>query len=293
MPDAKPFAEQVEGPVKATGSLSQTPDGWRIRTDATGPYDLTAAVEGLVSPAIDIRFDLSVPDLPPLAPQVRGPLKATGTLRQTDAGFVVDTEATGPYGAKALVAGLATGPDMSLNFNLSVPNVNPLLPGVNGPLSANGKVYQTPEGLAVDTQASGPYSARATVTGVVTGANAAVDYTLAMPNLAAIVPQLNGPLDVDGSARRQGGAWQINTAARGPGGTQASVSGQVAENGTLNLDIAGTAPLGLSKPFIEPRSLQGQARFDLTVNGPRAVFCLWPDHDNGRDLERAKPAHRA
>lgn len=271
VPDAKPFAEQVEGPVKATGSLSQTPDGWRIRTDATGPYDLTAAVEGLVSPAIDVRFDLSVPDLQPVVPQLRGPLKATGTLRQTDAGFVVDTEATGPYGAKALVAGLATGPDMSLNFNLSVPNVNPLLPGVNGPLSANGKVYQTPEGLAVDTQASGPYSARATVTGVVTGANAAVDYTLAMPNLAAIVPQLNGPLDVDGSARRQGGAWQINTAARGPGGTQASVSGQVAENGTLNLDIAGTAPLGLSKPFIEPRSLQGQARFDLTVNGPPAL----------------------
>lgn len=330
VPDAKPFAEQADGPVKATGSLRQTPEGWRIRTDASGPYDLTAAVEGLVSPtidldfdlsvpqinplvpqvsgplsaqgnlrqtaegfvidttatgpysaraavkgaltpAVDISFDLSVPNLQPVVPQVNGPLNATGTLRQTDAGFVVDTEATGPYGARALVAGLATGPEMSLNFNVSLPNVNPLLPTVNGPLSANGKVYQTPDGLAVDTQASGPYSARATVNGVVTGANAAVDYTLAMPNLGAIVPQLNGPLNVDGSARKQGGAWQIDTDAQGPGGTQATVSGQVAENGTLNLDIAGTAPLGLSQPFIEPRSFQGQARFDLTVNGPPAL----------------------
>lgn len=330
VPNVKPFAEQVEGRVQATGSLRQTPEGWRIRTDATGPYELTAAVEGLVSPtvdidfdlsvpqvnplvpqvngplsvqgnlrqtadgfeidttatgpyraraavqgaltpAIDISFELSVPNVQPVVPQVNGPLNATGTLRQTDAGFVVDTQATGPYGAEAVVAGLATGPDMSLNFNVSVPNVNPLVPTVNGPLSANGKVYQTPDGLAVETQASGPYSARATVNGVVTGANAAVEYTLAMPNLAAIVPQLNGPLNVDGSARKQGSAWQIDTSARGPGGTQATVSGQVAESGNLDLDIAGTAPLGLSRPFIEPRILQGQARFDLSVSGPPAL----------------------
>ncbi|WP_156874917.1 translocation/assembly module TamB domain-containing protein [Sulfitobacter alexandrii] len=333
VPDVKPFAEQIEGPVRARGTLSQTPDGWRIRTDATGPYDVTAAVEGLVSPtldvdfdlsmpqvnplvpqvsgplsaqgnlrqtaegfvidttangpydvraavqgaltpALDIRFDVSVPNVQPVVPQVNGPLNATGTLRQTDDGFVVDTQATGPYGAQVTVAGLATGPNMSLNFNVSVPNVNPLVPSVNGPLSATGKLYQTPDGLAVDTQASGPYSARATVNGVVTGPNADVDFTLAVPNVAALVPQLNGPLNVDGSARRQGSAWQIDTDARGPGGTQATVSGQVAESGNLNLDIAGTAPLGLSRPFLEPRILQGLARFDLTVNGPPALSSL-------------------
>ena len=333
VPDVKPFADQVSGPVKATGTLRQTPEGWRIRTDASGPYDLTAAVEGLVSPtididfdlsvpqvnslvpqingpltakgnlrqtpegfvldtsangpyntratvkglvapAIDIRFDLAMPNVQPLVPQVNGPLNATGTLRQTDKGFIVDTEATGPYGAKALVAGLATGPEMSLDFNVSVPNVNPLLPTVNGPLAANGKVYQTEAGLAVDTQASGPYASRATLKGVVTGANAAVDYSLALPNIGSIVPQINGPLNVDGSARKQGGAWQINTNAQGPSGTQATVAGQVAETGNMNLNIAGSAPLGLSRPFIEPRNLQGQVRFDLAVNGPPALSSL-------------------
>lgn len=274
VPDVKPFADQVSGPVKAAGTLRQTPEGWRIRTDASGPYDLTAAVEGLVSPTIDIDFDLSVPNVQPLVPQVNGPLNATGTLRQTDKGFIVDTEATGPYGAKALVAGLATGPEMSLDFNVSVPNVNPLLPTVNGPLAANGKVYQTEAGLAVDTQASGPYASRATLTGVVTGANAAVDYSLALPNIGSIVPQINGPLNVDGSARKQGGAWQINTNAQGPSGTQATVTGQVAETGNMNLNIAGSAPLGLSRPFIEPRNLQGQVRFDLAVNGPPALSSL-------------------
>ena len=271
VPNVKPFAEQIEGPVNATGTLAQTPQGWRISTDATGPYSLRAGVNGIVSPVLEVEFDLSVPEINPLVPQVNGPLRATGTLRQTDKGFLVDTEATGPYGATALVAGLATGPDMSLNFNLSVPNVNPLVPTVNGPLSANGKVYQTPEGIAVDTQASGPYSSSATVAGVVTGANAAVDFTVAVPNVGAIAPQVNGPLNLQGAARKQGTAWQIDTTAQGPSGTQATVAGQVNGDGTLNLDIAGNAPLGLSRPFLAPRSLQGQARFDLSVNGPPAL----------------------
>jgi translocation and assembly module TamB len=45
----------------------------------------------------------------------------------------------------------------------------------------------------------------------------------------------------------------------------------VGSDGNLNLDVNGNAPLGLSAPFIAPRSLQGQARFDLTVNGPPAL----------------------
>ena len=46
------------------------------------------------------------------------------------------------------------------------------------------------------------------------------------------------------------------------------MSGLVANNGNLNLDIQGNAPLGLSAPFIAPRNLQGQATFDLKVDGP-------------------------
>ena len=39
-------------------------------------------------------------------------------------------------------------------------------------------------------------------------------------------------------------------------------------DGTLALDIEGSAPLGLANPFLEPRKLQGTANFDLSVNGP-------------------------
>ncbi|SDF78210.1 translocation/assembly module TamB domain-containing protein [Sulfitobacter delicatus] len=320
----------ITGPVTAKGELRQTPQGWQIDTEAGGPFDAQASVKGLVSPRVDVSFDLSLPDIQPLVPQVSGAVEASGTLEQTEQGFVVDTIASGPYGSRISVEGLATGPDMALSFDLSLPDVSPLAPGVNGPLNATGNVRQTPDGIAldvnangpygsramaeglvtgevslrfdvavpnvnplvpgvsgrfaangvlqqteagvvIDTSASGPYGAQATIEGLVTGPNAAVDFQLNMPDIGALVDQVNGPLSVAGSARREGEAWRIDTQANGPAGTNASIAGLVNPDGTLNLDISGNAPLGLSRPFLAPRDLQGRAEFDLTINGPPAL----------------------
>ncbi|KAG1648684.1 hypothetical protein GQR58_029647 [Nymphon striatum] len=38
IPDVKPFADQIDGPVTATGTLRNSPEGWQVETDATGPY---------------------------------------------------------------------------------------------------------------------------------------------------------------------------------------------------------------------------------------------------------------
>lgn len=271
VPDVSPFAAQIDGPVTAQGVLRKNAEGWQIDTQATGPYRAQASVTGQVAPAIDVNFDLSLPNLRPLVPQLDGPLNASGTLEQTEAGFVVDTRATGPFGAGATVQGVATGPDMRLRFDASMPNVRPLAPGVSGPLSASGEARQTPDGIMVETTASGPYSARAAVNGLVTGPNANVTFTADMPNIGALVDKINGPLRLEGNARKQGSGWQVATDVDGPSGTEARLAGQVAGDGTLDLDIAGSAPLGLSRPFLAPRDLQGQARFDLAVNGPAAL----------------------
>lgn len=274
LPDIQPIVPQVNGPLRATGQLRQTDAGFVIDTDATGPYGARVAVDGALTPALSINFDVAVPNVQPIVPQVDGPLNATGTLRQTEQGFVVDTNARGPYGAQAAVAGLATGPDMSLTFDVSVPNVAPLAPGVNGPLSAQGQLSQTPQGLSVNTNVSGPFSTRATVRGVVTGPDADVDFTLAMPNLGAVVPRISGPLNVDGSANMTPAGWRVDTAVRGPSGTQAAIAGLYGNNGQLDMDINGTAPLGLSAPFLAPRVLTGLARFDLSLNGPAGLDAL-------------------
>lgn len=274
LPELSVVAPQVNGPLRATGRLRQTGTGFEIDADASGPYRSDVSVEGALTPALDVSFDLSVPNVQPLVPQVNGPLRATGQLRQTERGFVIDTSATGPYGARALVEGLATGPDMSLDFNVSLPNVAPFAPGVNGPLSATGNLRQTPAGMVVNTDLTGPYRTRATVRGVVTGPDAAVAFNLDMPNLAAVVPKLNGPLSVIGNANMTPQGWRLATNARGPEGTQAQIAGLVGNDGNFDMDINGNAPLGLSGPFIAPRSLQGQARFDLALNGPATLGSL-------------------
>ncbi|MGB5863121.1 MAG: translocation/assembly module TamB domain-containing protein [Sulfitobacter sp.] len=331
VPDLSQFAEVVPGALNADGTLRQTPQGWLLQTDASGPYNATAEINGLVAPALNVNFDVAVPDVSVLAPQVDGPVRATGQLRQTDAGFVIDTTATGPYGARVQLEGLATGPDMSLDFDLLVPEVARIAPGINGRLAATGNLRQTPDGIAVRTNATGPYSARAqveglatgpnmkldfnvalpnvaplvpgvdgpfstngfvrqtqrgivvqasangpyrssaTVEGLATGPDADLDFTLAMPNLAALVPDLNGPLNLRGNASQTPRGWQLDTNATGPSGTQAQITGVVENGGQLDMRITGSAPLGLSAPFIAPRVLQGQARFDLAVDGPAAL----------------------
>lgn len=265
---------QYSGPVQATVIATQDTSGWRVEAQTDGPYRAVATVNGAVTPAVDIRFDLDVPEVRPLAEQLSGPLKASGTVKQTDKGFFIDTAASGPFGAKALVEGLATGPDMALTFDVSLPDVRPLAPGVSGPLAAKGVLRQTPQGIAVNTNATGPYATRASVQGVVTGPKAAVDFTLAMPNIGAVVDKVNGPLNLSGSARKQGSGWRVDTDANGPSGTQANFAGLVNTDGTMNATLRGDVPLGLSRPFLAPRNLQGQARFDLAINGPPALSSL-------------------
>jgi translocation and assembly module TamB len=268
IPRVQAFAPQVSGPLTATGNLKQLDEGFVIDAQASGPYAVQLAVQGALTPMIDISFDAALPEVNRVVPQVNGALNATGRLRQTDKGFFIDTSATGPYGARAMVEGLATGPDMSLTFDVSVPDVQPVVPGVSGPLAATGSIRQTPDGIAVDTNATGPYAARASVQGMVTGAAPALTYDVTIPNVAALVPQLNGPLNVTGTAQQEEAGWRLNTNAAGPAGTQATIAGVVGTDGTLNIDINGNAPLGLSAPFTAPRILQGQATFDLSVNGP-------------------------
>lgn len=268
VPHVQTFVPQVSGGVVATGTLKQLDQGFQIDAKATGPYDAQVAVQGMLTPMIDIAFDASIPNVGQIVPQVNGPVSASGTVRQTDKGFFVNTNATGPHGARAMVEGLATGPDMSLTFDVSVPNVQPFVPTVSGPLSAKGSVRQTASGIAINTNATGPYAARASIQGTVTGDQPSLDFDVTVPNLAAIVPKLAGPLNVKGNARQDSTGWHVDTNATGPSGTRATVSGLVANNGNLNLDIQGNAPLGLSAPFIAPRNLQGQATFDLKVDGP-------------------------
>ncbi len=82
----------------------------------------------------------------------------------------------------------------------------------------------------------------------------------------------SGSVAVDGTVGRDNETLEVDLAAIGPGGTEASVVGNLAQDASrVDLAVTGTAPLALANRFIAPRSLAGTSRFDLRISGTPAL----------------------
>ena len=214
-------------------------------------------------------------DIGLIAPQYQGAARVSAQATQDVRGWTVSADATGPYGSAATIAGLATGPQADMTITLRAPDVTPFVPTLSGALDAKARVRQTLPGWEVEVAASGPYGATVAFRGLATGPSAELRYLASLPNVAVFVPQVQGRLALDGMVRRQGDNWAVETKLEGPAGTTADISGTVSGDGqTLAMKAIGNAPLGLSGPFIAPRLLQGQADFDLAINGKPSLASL-------------------
>ncbi|MEM7471759.1 MAG: translocation/assembly module TamB domain-containing protein [Pseudomonadota bacterium] len=270
LPDIAPLVPQYSGALDLDGTLRQSPDGWLLDTALIGPFSLGADVAGRVTgtQAPDVAFSAKLPDIKPLVPQFSGAVAVAGRAQMLADGLRVETTLDGPYDLDATVAGRVTGADApDITFEARLPDVNPLVPQYRGTLSVSGTALQQGEALTLDTDIAGPYGLTATLSGAATGPSPRFDYALSLPNLAPIVPNLNGPLSARGSAAQDGPNWQVESDIDGPAGTQAQVAGRVGADGQVNLTADGSAALALANPFIAPRSVLGQARFNLAVNG--------------------------
>jgi translocation and assembly module TamB len=191
--------------------------------------------------------------------------------RRTTEGFQVSKlELSNPALQAQGQADLSTG-DSQVQLDATLRDISLLAPEYTGSLSVAGRAEEDASGWSVDAKADGPYESRAMVKGRVTGPDADVDFEASLPDIRVFVPQIPGPLSTKGNAKKAADGWQVVLSADGPSGTRADVSGLVAQSGDLDLKIAGTAPLGLTAPFLKPRVLQGPATFDLALNGPPAL----------------------
>ena len=247
-----------------SGTFVQDLDLGNDALDVTGDFELRTD-DSVVSARAALR-DISL-----VLPQYEGPVTIVADATQDSLGWQVDLNANAPYDSTLSVRGRATGPETDVLFDLAVPEVRPLVPSVQGPLNAAGRVWLTERGYSVDIDAGGPFQSEVSVAGLATGEDAAVTFSAALPDIGVFVPRIRGPFSIEGDANRAGDGWQIDTVAQGPAGTDATIAGLVREDGTVDLDVAGALPLGLSEPFLAPRSLQGQARFDLAIDGAPAL----------------------
>ncbi|MEP1612189.1 MAG: translocation/assembly module TamB domain-containing protein [Roseobacter sp.] len=236
--------------------------------------DVSASAE-LRSAGSDVQARLRLADIALVAPQYEGAIALDATARQTEEGWKIETDLRAPYDSTASISGLATGPDADLTFEVSVPEVNPFLDGANGPLQADGRLWQSEQGYQIDVKAGGPFDATLDVQGVATGTDAKVTFDAGLPDMGVLMAELTGALALNGEVARAGEEWAVETRLEGPAGLAADISGTAASDAsTIDMGIKGQVPLSMAGPFLAPSSLTGPAAFDLTVKGAPSLEAL-------------------
>ncbi len=89
------------------------------------------------------------------------------------------------------------------------------------------------------------------------------------------MPGFSGPVTASGGLDEVTGGYTVQASLAGPGGSNAAVSGLLAEDfGQADLAVSGGAEAALVNSFIAPRSLQGPVRFDLALKGAPSLAAL-------------------
>lgn len=216
---------------------------------------ITADATGYVDPAgSDVTANLALPNLSPLGAGYRGALEAVVTAKGTlEAGRV---ELTG----------------QGTNLAIGNAQADSLLRGES---VVNAAVNFRDRKLVVESATLSNPQITANAAGTVTDDIRQVQLEARLANLALLVPDFPGAVTVAGSVSENGNGLTLDLTGTGPGGIDARVAGRIAPGfGSADLAIAGSAQAALANAFLGPRSISGQTRFDLRLNGPLALSSL-------------------
>jgi translocation and assembly module TamB len=234
-----------------------------------------AADVALRSAGSTVDAQMRLVDLGLVLPQYQGPVSLVADGEQTAEGWQVDVSLDAPYDSSMRVVGLATGPDADLAFDVSVPETSNYAPQAKGPLLAEGRLWQASEGYQIDVRAAAPFGISLDVEGLATGPDALVNFDANIPDLAVLVPGFGGAFDIDGAIAKAGEDWRVESRIAGPAGLDATLAGTAASDvSTVDLGINGVLPLGLAGPLLAPRSVSGDAAFDLALKGAPGLDAL-------------------
>ena len=184
-----------------------------------------------------------MPDISPLVPDLRGPLRAQGTARQDGDAFVVDVTLDGPGGTNARVAGTA---------------------GASSDLSVTGSA---PLGLANAALAPQRISGTARFDLALRGAPALENLsgTISTSGAALSLPTLrNGLEGIDVTVSLAGGRAQIQAQAGVESGGTVSVAGPAQLSAPFAADLAVRFDVTAEDPNLYTADVQGA----LQIAGP-------------------------
>lgn len=250
-------------PLGLTAEGQQDGRDWNVQADAAGAgLTLSADVTALdllgADPEIDGRITASASDLAPLSTLANRQLKGALTL-QAQGSARVDL-------SRFDVALSANGQ----NVGLGQAQLDQLIAG-RSELALD--INRSDNSLTVRTFDLTTNTLTASATGDQTGADRTIQFNARLADAAPYAPGFSGPATANGTITQSGtGPYDLDIAIQGPGGANASVTGDLAPSfDSASLNANGRLPLGVVNTFIAPRAVSGDAGFRLTLNGPLSL----------------------
>ncbi|WP_204113098.1 translocation/assembly module TamB domain-containing protein [Shimia biformata] len=229
----------------------------------SGEFDIDATATGSDLSIGDTRVD------PMLEGQSKVILSAARTTEGTELRrLAIDTRAVTVEGQASVTDDAGT-----LQVKADLDDMGRFVSKMDGPVSMTLTGQGTSKGWALTTNAQGPRDLN--VEGQLDlpkGGPAAAQIAAGIGTLEWLAPELAGPSSVVAEIAELPEGYGITADATGPLGTQASVSGTVAADGSrANLTAKGNAELAVANRRVQPNALRGPVTFDLVLDGPLAV----------------------
>lgn len=245
----------LAGASSLTASVRRDEGGTILRALDLTAKSLSATASGtLATEGSTLDGEVTITDLSDLGPPFAGGVDLTVAFTGT------------PEDGQLAVLGTGRG------LRVGSAEADRLLAGtsaIEASLNLKDGVIEINEGRIANPQMT------ASAKGTLDGAVRTIDLDARLANLGLIVPEVQGPLTLSGSAAQDASGYSLDLTGQGPGGINATVSGRVANGfGAADLAIRGTAQAGLANLFISPRSASGRVGFDLRLNGPFRLASL-------------------
>jgi autotransporter translocation and assembly factor TamB len=261
------LAPGLSGPASLRGNVARAGDEVTLQAGFSGPggaagtVTAEVAMEGMTPGAAELQLEARVEALSAYAGLTGLPLSGAVELAVDASGDL--SELTGQASIRARGQNLRTG---TAELDRLLAGTSQLSLDIRrdaaGRISISNADFASPRLSARIDGSSGP-------------GGESLDFDIRLADIGLYVDGFNGPATARGTARSAGGDWTVNAAVTGPGGISADISGRVARDfASANLSINGVAPLAAANRFIAPNLLSGQARYDLSLNGPLALSSL-------------------
>ncbi|MEP4638899.1 MAG: translocation/assembly module TamB domain-containing protein [Yoonia sp.] len=254
-------ADGINGPATAKGQADQSANGdWAVNADVTAPgadinADVTIAAE---TNEISGALQAAINDLSAYRPLIGQPV--SGGVNANVVGSVLPDLSAFSADIDVATRDLAIGN----------PTADLLLRGAG---SLDLTAARTSDGIRISNLAASTNNV--TVNGNLDAndnGNSSGQFNAQLRDIGIFTDQLSGPVTASGTASvASNGTIGLNIDGTGPGGITARADGTVASGGDLNIDVNGIVPLALANAAIAPRSVNGTATLDLSINGPASL----------------------